>query len=126
MTKSQAYVFMVIMMAMTVVGGMLSSYSSAHAGPPERPERPIMPIMPKPPEPPEPPELPIMAERTSDYIRIQPETVAISVPKAVVEVAANEYHYRNNNRESNMLLMWSLLLSISIVIAYFWTERKVK
>lgn len=123
MTKRQAYVFMVVMMAMTVVGGMLSSCSSAHEGPPERPEKPIMPVMPKPPEP---PELPIMSERASDYIRIQPETVAISVPKAIVEVASNEYHYRNNNRESNTLLMWALLLSISIVIAYFWKEGRNK
>ena len=123
MTKKGAYLLTLVLMIFTLASGMFSGCSSAQAGPPERPEKPIMPIMPKPPEP---PELPIMAERTSDYIRIQPETVAISVPKAMVEIASNEYHYRNNNRESNMLLMWSLLLSISIVIAYFWKEGRTK
>ena len=123
MTKKGAYVLTIVLMLCTVASGMFSGCSNAQSGPPERPERPIMPIMPKPPEP---PELPIMAERTSDYFRIQPETVAISVPKAMVEIASNEYHYRNNNRESNMLLMWALLLSISILIAYFWKEGRNK
>ena len=123
MNKTKALWFTHFLCLCALLAGMYSGYTKAQPFPPERPEKPIMPIMPKPPEP---PELPIMAERTSDYIRIQPETVAISVPKAMVEIASNEYHYRNNNRESNMFLMWSLLLSISVVIAYFWKEGRNK
>ena len=120
MNKTKALWFTHFLCLCALLAGMYSGYTKAQPLPPERPDKPIMPIRLEPPEP------PIMPERVGELIRIQPHTVDISVPQAIVQVAANEYHYRNNNRESNTLLMWALLLSISIVIAYFWKEGRNK
>ena len=120
MTKTKAMWFTHFLCLCALLAGMYSGYSKAQPFPPERPDKPIMPIKLEPPEP------PIMPERSGELVRIQPVTVELSVPEVIVQVAANEYHYRNNNRESNMLLMWSILLSISLVIAYFWKEGRTK
>ena len=118
MNKTKALWFTHFLCLCALLAGMYSGYTKAQPFPPERPDKPIMPIKLEPPEP------PIMPERSGELVRIQPVAVELSVPEVIVQVAANEYHYRNNNRESNMLLMWSLLLSISIVIAYFWKEGR--
>lgn len=118
MTKTKAMWFTHFLCLCALLAGMYSGYSKAQPFPPERPDKPIMPIRLEPPEP------PIMPERVGELVRIQPHTVDISVPQAIAQVAANEYHYRREFREGNLLLMWSLVMALAVVIAYYWKGRK--
>lgn len=120
MTKTKAMWFTHFLCLCALLAGMYSGYSKAQPFPPERPDKPIMPIKLEPPEP------PIMPERSGELVRIQPVTVELNVPQAIVQVAANEYHYRRESREGNLLLMWSLVMLLATITAYFWTEREVK